>query len=103
MPKNAPDDEQEEMFPELDMKNPQHKSLVRAAKAYHKAKKERSALLTTSKENVAAKAGAVRELMVKCSLTHVHFKGLDIEVIPGESSVVVKTQDEESEDESSEE
>jgi hypothetical protein len=95
-------EEQEELFPELDASNKKHKDVLKAAKAYDKAKAERDKLLTTSKENVDAKGEQLLKKMHECGLKKFKFKGTEAEIIETREKVVVKIGSEDAGDDAGE-
>lgn len=87
-------EDQATMFPELD-DSAEHKKLLRAARSYARAKKERDELLGSSKEKCDGLMEKVVAAMHDAKLTRFKHDGTKCELIEGREKVVVKTDDEE--------
>lgn len=95
--------EEEILFPELDDRKPEHEELMKLACAFHKAKQERSNLLTTSKEGCDAKMAKLIAQMHHCDIEKFKFKGIVVDLIQPAEKVEVKVEDEEAEESGDEE
>ncbi len=78
------------MFPDLDMADPKHRALVKAAKDFSKAKKERDELLSTAKEKMDARGENLTALMHEAKMTKFKFDGVKAEIIPSREKVQVR-------------
>ena len=81
---------QQEMFPELDKENEEHKKLLSASKALAKARAERAELLGTSKKKVDAAEEKVIGLMHENKLTKFRNNGVIVEIVPSGEKVEVR-------------
>lgn len=86
--------EQMELIPELDMKNNTHKTIVRTARAFYKAKAERDEVLTTAKEKMDGFKGKLISLMHEAKVDKFKFKGLKVCLVPAKENVQVKLEGE---------
>ncbi len=84
------EEEQAEMFPELDVSKPGQKELLSAAKRYHKANSERSNLLKTSKAKCDGLMTKVIDLMKEHKIEKFQYKGCQAELIHGSDKVEVE-------------
>src|SRR5207237_927481 len=66
------------LFPELDDRNPEHKKLLKLAKAYHKIREERKLALDGAKADEDEAMGKLVEAMESCELTS--FKHGEVQV-----------------------
>ena len=97
---NLDDEEQQVMFPELDDSNPQHKTLMKLAKSFHRAKTERDEVLSTAKEKLDAMKEKLIAAMHEAGIKAFDHKGIKVEIISGVEKVQVKTDtDDDTEDE----
>lgn len=94
----ADEPEQGEMFPEIDVNDPKQKALLRAAKAYDKAKRERDELLSTAKEKMDTKMSSLIGLLKETKIKQFRHNGLKVELIEGREKVQVKHEGEEGHD-----
>lgn len=98
----ATEESPEVLFPELD-DSPAHKKLLRAARAFHKAKSERSQLLKTAKEKQDSAESTLVGLMHENKIEKFRHDGMTVEVFNGKEKAVVKVEgDEEDEGDSDE-
>jgi hypothetical protein len=91
-------EDQEVMFPDLDMGNPEHKAIVAAAKKFHKAKAERAETLSTAKEKQDAAMERLIALMHGAKITKFQHDGVKAEIIDAKEKAVVKLSGEEDDD-----
>lgn len=82
--------EQMELIPELDMKNGTHKTIVRTARAFYKAKAERDEVLTTAKEKMDGFRSKLIAVMHEAKVDKFKFKGMKVALIPAKENVQVK-------------
>lgn len=87
--------EQMELIPELDMKNATHKTIVRTARAYHRAKAERDETLTTAKEKMDGHKDKLIAAMHEAKIDKFKFKGMKASLVPAKEKVQVKMEDDE--------
>ncbi len=97
------DDESGELFPNLDLHDPKHKAVFGAAKRFHKAHRERSALLAENKQKVDGLRDKLLELMHQAGLAKFKFRGLVVERFEGKETVQVEFDDDADGDEGEEE
>lgn len=89
--------EQKPLFPELE-DSPEHKAVLKAAKAFAKAKAERDALLSTSKEKVDGLQANLIACMHKANLEKFKHDGVKAELIKTREKVTVQIGDDEEEE-----
>lgn len=87
--------EQMELIPELDMKNATHKTIVRSARAFYKAKAERDEVLTTAKEKMDGYREKLLASMHEAKIDKFQFKGLKASIVPAKEKVQVKMEGDE--------
>lgn len=95
--------EQQEMFPELDAKNVEHKKLLKLAKAFAKAKAERDEILSTAKEKSDSAMQALLDQMHRCDLRAFKFDGVRTEIIQSKEKAQVRLEGDEDEGKKSKE
>jgi hypothetical protein len=98
----ATDDEvegQQDLFPELDAGNPEHKTLMRLARAYAKKREERKELFTTAKDAEDTAMERLVEAMHGQKLSCFRFEGVRVELETKEKAKVkLDVQDDDEED-----
>ncbi len=87
--------EQMELIPELDMKNGTHKTIVRTARAFYKAKAERDEVLTTAKEKMDGFKSKLISVMHEAKIDKFKFKGMKVSLVPAKENVQVKMEGDE--------
>lgn len=90
--------EQSSMFPELD-DSPEHKALLKLAKAANRAKARRDALLSMSKEEVDGCMDKLKAKMHECKLKAFKHGGVKAKLIDAKEKVIVEVEREETDEE----
>lgn len=84
------EDEQVEMFPELDTSKPKQKLLLKESRRFAKMKADRDALLSNNKEKVDAQMDKVVALMHENGMSKFRHEGVTVEVFTRKEKVLVK-------------
>lgn len=95
--KNDDEGDDEILFLELD-DSPEHKTVLKVAKQFHKANAERKNLLSTSKEKVDGLMIKLLGLMHENKLVKFKHKGVIVECIDPKEKVIVKMDGEDDDD-----
>lgn len=91
--KDAPEETQGDLWPELDTTDPKQKRVLSLAKKYKRVKGERDEILSTAKEKEDSAKEALIAAMHECSVTKFRFDGIQAEIIAGKEKVQVKADD----------
>ena len=94
MAKRKGNPDQEPMFPDLDMSNPEHKKLLKAAKAFYSAKAKRAEVLGTMKEDQDSKEEAMIAIMLQLKMPKFEHGDMSAELIDKGKSVTIKLKSE---------
>jgi hypothetical protein len=91
--KDAPEQTQGDLWPELDTTDPKQKKLLQLARKYAKDKTARDELLSTAKEKQDSAMAALLAAMHECGIEKFRYEGVKVEIIPGKEKAQVKLDD----------
>ncbi len=94
MSQTETEEETGSLFPELDQDNAKHVAVLKAARAYAKAKQQRSEVLSTAKEKEDGAMGKLLAAMHEAGLVKFKHGGVRGEIIPSKEKCQVRIEDE---------
>lgn len=83
-------EEQQDLFPELDDTNPAHKALLKACRAFYKAKADRDTLLKENKAHVEGLHDRLLAMMHEADIKKFRFKDITAQITATREKVQVK-------------
>lgn len=89
------EEDQKNLFPELDNDNKEHQAVMRQAKKFAKAKASRDEVLSTAKAEVDASEKKLLEMMHAEKIEKFKHNGMKVNIIPKGEKVRVKLDDDE--------